>query len=206
MPVLPAAAKTSPAVVHRPPVVETGGERPYGGAARREATGSAVRVRLSPDGREALVRSELAPRILDRVAEALGLETDALDAAGREEYLESIATPLDPRSEDTAEPILGGILSFVYDAFRLEHPDPSHEQVRGFVARALRGTERGMHDAMDLLRAFTARGAELEAESTHTLESVRAGLERFEARMRSIPASQDDEAGTPPSSVTNLTH
>jgi hypothetical protein len=187
-------------------VVETGEERPYGDAPGREATGSAVRVRLSPAGREALARSEVAPRILDRVAEALGLETDALDAAGREEYLESIATPLDPRSEDTAEPILGGILSFVYDAFRLEHPDPSREQVRGFVARAVRETERGMHDAIDLLRAFTAREAELEAESARTLESVRAGLQRFEAHMRSIPASQDDEAGTQPSSVTNLTH
>ncbi len=96
MPVLPAAAKTSPEVARRPPVVETGADRPRVGIDRRTFRGSDVRVRLSSAGREALARSQVAPRVLDRVTEALGLQRDALDAAGREEYLESIATPLDP--------------------------------------------------------------------------------------------------------------
>jgi hypothetical protein len=163
-----------------------------------------VRVRLSSAGLEALARSEVAPRVLDRVAESLDLETGALNAAGREEYLESIATPLDPRAEDPAEPILGGILGFLYDAFRLDHPEPSLHELRGFVSRAVEGTERGMRDAMELLRAFCSRQAELEAESAHTLQRVRSGLDRFAERMLSTPASRDEAEGTVPSGVTRF--
>ena len=87
-----------------------------------------------------------------------------------------------------------------------EDPESGRPHVRGFVARAVRGTERGMHDAMELLRAFTSREAELEAESTRTLRSIRAGLERFVDDLQSIPALREDEAGTPTSGVTTSTH
>ena len=132
----------------------------------------------------------MAPRVLDRIAEALGLESGALDAAGRDEYLESIANPLDPGAENSAEPILGGILGFLYDAFRLDHPEPSRHELRGFVSQAVKGTERGMRDAMDLLRAFSTREAELQAEIAHTLQGVREGLDGFEKH--STPAPHGD--------------
>lgn len=193
MPVLPAAAKTSPEVVRRPPVVETGADRPRVGIDRRVFRGKDVRVQLSSAGREALARSQVAPRILERVVEALGLEREALDAAGREEYLESIATPLDPTAANAAEPVLGGILGFVYDAFRLEHPEPSRHELRGFVARAVEGAERGMRDAMDLLRAFSAREAELDAERASMLQRVRDGLASFEKR--ALPPAADEGGG-----------
>jgi len=196
MSALPGLGETHPAIVRRPPVVGSAADQPCVGTGRRAASGSEVRVRLSPAGLEALARSEVAPRVLDRVAEALGLEIDALNAVGREEYLESIATPLDPRAEDPSEPILGGILGFVYDAFRLDHPKPSQHELRGFVSRAAEGIERGMRDAMKLLRAFSSRRAEFEAESARTLQRVRSGLDRFAERMRSTPASEDDAGGT----------
>lgn len=199
MPVLPAAAKTSPEVARRPPVVETGADRPRLGIDRPTFRGSDVRVQLSSAGREALARSQVAPRVLDRVTEALGLKRDALDAAGREEYLESIATPLDPTAATAAEPVLGGILGFVYDAFRLDHPEPTRHELHGFVARAMEGAERGMRDAMDLLRAFSARQADLEAERASMLQRLREDLESFERG--SMPAAVD-EGGAPASGVT----
>lgn len=205
MPALHEVANTGFAIIRPPPVLGTDGERPHTEVMRSAAPGSAVRVRVSSAGREALARSEVAPRILDRVAEALDLEAEALDAAGREEYLESIAIPTDSPLEDIAEPILGGILGFVYAAFRLERPDGGRDEVRSFVERAVQGAERGMRDAMDLLRAFHNRQTELKEESALTLESVRAGLDRFEAHVRSIPAFPDDGAGAPPSGVTSPT-
>jgi hypothetical protein len=181
-------------------VVETGADRPQVGTSRRALRGSDVQVRLSSAGREALARSQVAGRVLDRVTEALGLEKDALDAAGREEYLESIATPANPAAADAAGPVLGGILGFVYDAFRLENPDPSRHELRGFVARAVQGTDRGMRDAMDLLRAFSAREAELEAERARTLQRVREALESFADASTSPSAERD--GSTPPPGVT----
>ena len=201
MPVLHEVANTGPLIVRPPPVLGTEGERPHTEVTQRPAPEAAVQVRLSSAGREALARSEVAPRILDRVAEALDLEAEALDAAGREEHLESIAIPPDAPMEDTVKPILNGILGYVYAAFRLERPN----EVQSFVERAVQGVERGMHDAMDLLRAFHSREAALEEESTLALESVRAGLDRFEERMQSLPAFPDDEAGAPPSGVTSST-
>lgn len=137
-----------------------------------------VRVEISLAGRESLVRAEVATRTLDRVAEDLSLGEEQLDAAGREAFLESISTPRKSASA-IADRIFSGIISYVYDAFQLEKPNPTREQLEEFVGAATRGMDRGLRDAASLLVAFGVRHEAVAAERAEIFESVRAAVVDF---------------------------
>ncbi len=138
-----------------------------------------ARVEISMAARESLARSEVATRTLDRVAEELALDEEQLDAAGRESFQESSWTPQDLSTAATADRIFTGIISYVYDAFQLERPNPSREQIEEFVGAAHRGLDRGLRDAASLLLAFGARRDAVAAERAETFEAVRDAVVRF---------------------------
>lgn len=141
-----------------------------------------VQVRISGDGRQALVRSRMAPLTLSAIEEELGIESDKLRETEREAYLEELREAREQSTEGTADGILGGIIGYMYDAFQLERPDAGREELERFMSGVDQGLQRGLRDAMDLMRAFATRQDELRVEREEALARVRAGLESFAQR------------------------
>lgn len=154
------------------------------------------RVTISMAGREALARSEVAPRALDAIGKELSLPTERLDQAGREAFFESIRASDDLSTQATADRIHQGIITYLYEAFRLERPNPQREQIEQFVGAAARGLDRGLRDAAGLLLAFGARAEQLAAERAQTFERVREQVTEFaQARVAEVGRPSAAEAG-----------
>jgi len=140
-----------------------------------------ARVEISLAGQAALVRSETTQRVLDAVARELGLSVASQEQAGRADFLDRVRSPRDLSPEASARRIYEGIIGYLYEAFRLEHPNPRRQQIEEFVDASSRGLDRGLRDAASLLLAFGARREELAAERDETFRRVRDLLVRFEA-------------------------
>jgi hypothetical protein len=106
-------------------------------------------------------------------------QDDLFAASGRAEYLESVSQPTDLSSNATAGRILGGITSYIYGAFRLQHDEIGHEELADFKEQVLRGFERGMGEARQVLGAIDKLDDGLAFEISETDRLVREGLDRF---------------------------
>lgn len=117
-----------------------------------------------------------------------------ISLAAREAFLESISTPKKSASA-IADRIFSGIISYLYDAFQLEKPNPTREQLEGFVGAATRGMDRGLRDAASLLVAFGVRYEAVAAERAEIFESVRAAVVDFaDTQTRTGRADPSDPA------------
>ena len=156
-----------------------------------------VHVQISDAGRQALARSRVASVTLAAIEDELGVEPGAMEETEREAYLEQLRESQEAReatSERAADGILGGILGYVYDAFQLENPDAGSEELERFREGVSQGLDRGLRDAMDLMRAFSARQDEVRALREESLERVRAGLEGFvEKESATLLAEQEPD-------------
>ena len=156
-----------------------------------------VRVEISLGARESLARAEVATRTLDRIEKELSLGEESLEAAGREAFLESITAPKDPSAPAMADRIFTGIISYVYDAFRLEEPNSSRAQLEEFADAAARGLDRGLRDAASLLMAFGVRREVVAAERAETFETVRNAVAQFAEEQLKPEPSEPTARATP---------
>ena len=137
-------------------------------------------VQISPQAERLRAQRQILRSVLG------GLEGDdaaggreLFEAAGRSEYLDSIAQANDLSPQATAQRILGGITGYIYGAFRLANPDASAEDFDRFAADVLRGFEKGLGEARSLIEGLAALTPELAAGIDRTETLVREGLEVF---------------------------
>lgn len=197
MPELPLASPVRPEPVDA--ILRVGGEPEPRAPLRSEQAPvhRGVRVEISPGARESLARAEVATRTLGRIEEELSLGTESLEAAGREEFQESITAPSDSSASATADRIFTGIISYVYDAFQLEEPNSSRAKLDEFADAAARGLDHGLRDAASLLMAFGARREVVAAERAETFETVRNAVAHF-VEERSKPEPSEPTARETP--------
>ena len=139
-----------------------------------------ARVEISPQGERLRAQRAILRATFGGVEEAAEADARALfEAAGRSEYLESIAQASDLSPQATAQRILGGITGYIYGAFRLAHSDLTSEDFDRFAAQVLQGFEKGLGEARGVIEGLAALTPELAAGIDRTEVLVREGLEVF---------------------------
>jgi len=162
-------------------------------ALRKRSESDGERVQISPQAERLRTQRAILQAAFGGVERVADSDLrDLFEAAGRGEYLDSIAQPTDVSPEATAKRILGGITGYIYGAFRLAHPDATVEDFDRFSADVLRGFERGLGEARSTIEGLSALTPELASGIDHTESLVREGLESFFAAERTHLAAGPD--------------
>lgn len=147
-------------------------------------------VEISPMAERLKADRDLLRAIFGGVEEEVSSPDRSLfETAGRSEYLASIAEPTDLSAEATANRILGGIRGYIYGAFRMSKPDATAEDFEEFASEVMRGSEQGMGEAREILKALSVLDASLSEDIGRTESLVREGLDEFFAEERERYAS-----------------
>lgn len=153
--------------------------------AAREGADVEERVEISSQAERLRAQRQILRSVLGGVEEDADADAQALfEAAGRSQYLDSIAQASDVTPQATAQRILGGITGYIYGAFRLAHPDVSAEDFDRFASDVVRGFEKGLGEARSLIEGLAALTPELASGIDRTEALVREGLEVFFADER----------------------
>jgi hypothetical protein len=153
-------------------------------------------VALSNRARAADAQRSILEKALSGMEEQLSRD-DLFAEAGRADYLESVSNPTDLSAEATSERILGGITGYIYGAFRLQHDEIGHDELESFREQVMRGFERGMGEARQILGAIDVLDDTLASQIGETDRLVRDGLERFFAdQAAAIDARSNHSEGT----------
>ena len=164
------------------------------------------RVSLSPEARQLQVTTTLLRQPLAATeAQINQLLEDSyaqlMERAGRSDYLASVANPTDLSPEATAGRILGGITGYIYEAYKLQHPDLDAGGLAEFQTQVMRGFETGLKEAKAIIAAVGILDEKLGAEIGQTEARVREGLDAFFTRERerlSTPSGTTTDAATAP--------
>ncbi len=161
------------------------------------------RVSLSPEAQQLQRSTTLLMKSFEateaRVSELLEASyAQLLERAGRGDYLASVANPTDLSPEATAGRILGGITGYIYDAYKLQHPDLDAGGFAQFQTQVMRGFETGLHEAKSIIAAVGLLDEKLGAQIGQTETLVRDGLDAFFTRERErLSAPADESTATP---------
>ena len=168
-----------------------------GAATEAPAARAADRFTVSAEAFDLRVSSTSVDKALSGAYEALAARGSVdFEAAGKTEYLESIANPTDLSPEATAGRILGGITGYIFGAFELNNPEFTAADFESFNAAVTEGFERGLRDAADILRGMSVMTNALSQDIAKTTELVRDGLASF---YESIADGFSDSADAGPS-------
>ena len=145
---------------------------------------SVDRFSLSVEAAELRVSATMVEQSLTGAYAALAEQGDALvseafEAAGKTEYMESIAGATDQSAEATAARILGGITGYIFGAFQDQNPEFTEEDFDKFHVAVTEGFEKGLREAADILRSMSVMTNEVSEDIAKTTEIVRSGLAEF---------------------------
>ncbi len=141
---------------------------------------SADRFTLSAGALKHRVSTTSTDQALAGAYEALAAEGHVdFEAAGKTEYLESVANPTDLSPEATADRILGGITGYIFGAFEMNKPEYSAEDFDAFHVAVTEGFEKGLREAADILRGMDVMTNEVSENIAKMTELVRDGLANF---------------------------
>jgi hypothetical protein len=142
------------------------------------------RVTLSPEAKQHQAIAHLTTSPLDatesEIAAVLERSYQQLyERAGKGEYLASIADTSDRSADATAGRILGGITGYIYGAYRMANPEMTSEQFDTFQTQVLRGFNRGMSEARQMIGEAGLLDSTTTQDIGMTEELVRSGLDDF---------------------------
>jgi len=160
------------------------GRGPDGARGGSTAAGDSE-VSLSPRAREASQGQRFQREVLASFERGLSAEElEIFEQAGRSDYLSSIAGETDTSAEATAQRILGGVTGYIFGAFRLSRGELGAGDIDEFEREALRGFERGLGQARELIEGLGALTGDLDADISETARLVRDGIRSFAEEQR----------------------
>jgi len=141
---------------------------------------AADRFSLSVEASELTVSTTVVDQALTKAYEAMSAgATAGFEAAGKTEYMESIANPTDLSAQATAGRIVGGITGHIFDAFQAQKPEFTAAEFDSFHAAVSDGFEQGLRDAANILRTMSVMTNGVSDDIAETTELVRSGLADF---------------------------
>lgn len=104
---------------------------------------------------------------------------DAFEAAGKSDYLASIADATDNSPDAVSDRIFKGITGYIFGAFVNNNPDYTAEEFADFKDQVMSGVQQGAEEAREIITALSALSPEVDNTINDTLDMLYSKLDDF---------------------------
>lgn len=104
---------------------------------------------------------------------------EAFEAAGKSDYLTSVANATDNSPEAVSDRMFKGITGYIFGAFANTHPDFNAEEFGDFKGQVMKGLQEGVEDAREIINALSKLTPEADNTIDQTLELLYSKLDGF---------------------------